>query len=186
MSQRLAPWVLLILCLSGGLCFASPHALGQNASQTFPETGHTISGRFLEYWQQHGGLAQNGYPLTEEIQEVSPLDGQTYTVQYFERALFEYHPKNKRPYDVLLSQLGTLRYRDQYPHGAANQHVSTENPRRFAETGHTVGGLFRSYWEQHGGLTKNGYPISDELSETSDLDGKTHTVQYFECAVFEY
>jgi len=33
-------------------------------------------------------------------------------VQYFERAVFEYHPENKgTPYEVLLSQLGTFRYR---------------------------------------------------------------------------
>jgi hypothetical protein len=35
-------------------------------------------------------------------------------VQYFERAVFEYHPENAAPYDVLLSQLGTFRYRDKY------------------------------------------------------------------------
>jgi len=31
-------------------------------------------------------------------------------VQYFERAVFEAHPENAPPYDVLLSQLGTFRY----------------------------------------------------------------------------
>jgi carboxyl-terminal processing protease len=30
-------------------------------------------------------------------------------VQYFERAVFEYHPENEPPYDVLLSQLGKYR-----------------------------------------------------------------------------
>src|SRR5204863_7876013 len=38
-----------------------------------------------------------------------------YTMQYFERAVFEYHPENKgTPYEVLLSQLGTFRFRAQY------------------------------------------------------------------------
>jgi len=36
-------------------------------------------------------------------------------VQYFERAVFEAHPANAPPYDVLLAQLGTFRYRAQYP-----------------------------------------------------------------------
>jgi hypothetical protein len=33
-------------------------------------------------------------------------DGNVYTVQYFERARFEYHPENAPPYDVLLGQFG--------------------------------------------------------------------------------
>jgi acetyl esterase/lipase len=35
-------------------------------------------------------------------------------VQYFERAVFESHPENKAPYDVLLSQLGTFRHDELY------------------------------------------------------------------------
>jgi len=72
----------------------------------FAETGHTVSGVFLTYWEQHGGLAQQGFPISEEFQEQSDLDGKTYTVQYFERAVFERHPENKPPSDVLLTQLG--------------------------------------------------------------------------------
>ena len=83
-------------------------------SRTFKETGKTVSGRFLEYWDTHGGLAQQGLPLSGEIQEKSELDGKTYTVQYFERAVFEKHPENQPPYDVLLSQLGTFRYKQKY------------------------------------------------------------------------
>jgi hypothetical protein len=42
--------------------------------------------------------------------ERNDLDGKEYLVQYFERAVFEYHPENEPPYDVLLSQLGKFRY----------------------------------------------------------------------------
>jgi phosphate ABC transporter phosphate-binding protein len=31
-------------------------------------------------------------------------------IQYFERAVFEYHPENQPPYNVLLAQLGRFRY----------------------------------------------------------------------------
>jgi acetyl esterase/lipase len=78
--------------------------------RTFPETGKTVRGTFMRYWSLNGGLAQFGYPISDEIQEASETDGKTYTVQYFERAVFEYHPENKPPYQVLLSPLGTLRY----------------------------------------------------------------------------
>lgn len=45
------------------------------------------------------------------MQEVSDTDGKTYTVQYFERAVFEMHPENQPAFQVLLSQLGTFRLR---------------------------------------------------------------------------
>lgn len=86
-------------------------------SRTFKETGKTVSGRFLEYWNQNGGLAQQGFPISDEFQEKSDLDGKVYTVQYFERSVFEMHPENPKPYDVLLSQLGTFRYKEKYPNG---------------------------------------------------------------------
>jgi len=73
----------------------------------FPETRHTISGKILEYWNRYGGLKQFGFPLSEQFQEVSATDGKTYTVQYFERNRFEYHPENEgTPYNVLLGLLG--------------------------------------------------------------------------------
>lgn len=89
----------------------------QAGCRSYAETGHKICGKFLTYWDQHGGLAQQGYPISDEFVEVSDLNGQPYTVQYFERAVFELHPENAAPYDVLLTQLGTLRARDKYANG---------------------------------------------------------------------
>jgi hypothetical protein len=67
----------------------------------FPQTGHTLSGVFLNYWTGYGGLDVFGYPISEEIRENG------YTVQYFERNRFEHHPENiGTPYEVLLGLLG--------------------------------------------------------------------------------
>ena len=173
------------LALCALLGSAGSATLGQSNSRQFPQTGHSVNGQFLTYWDGHGGLAQQGYPIAEEMTEKSDLNGQSYTVQYFERAVFEKHPENKPPFDTLLSQLGTFRYQAKYPTGAPDQHASTTSPRKFAETGHTLGGVFRTYWESHGGLTQQGFPISDEFTEKSDLNGQNYTVQYFERAVFE-
>lgn len=52
----------------------------------FPETGHSVGGGFLRYWEKHGGLPVFGYPITGEFEE----DG--IVVQYFERARLEWHP----------------------------------------------------------------------------------------------
>lgn len=89
----------------------------QGDCRAFPETGKQVCGRFLQYWTTNGGLAQQGLPLTNEFTEISDLNGQAYTVQYFERAVFENHPENAAPYDVLLSQLGTFRLHAKYPGG---------------------------------------------------------------------
>jgi hypothetical protein len=78
--------------------------------QTFPETGKTVCGVFLRYWREHGGLAQQGLPLSDAANERSEVDGQIYLMQYFERAVFEHHPENQPPYDVLLSLLGREKY----------------------------------------------------------------------------
>lgn len=81
----------------------------------FPETSHTLCEPFLSYWQSHGlefgdpgisfreSLALFGYPISEPFRD--PATG--LTVQYFERARFEYHPDNPEPYRVLLGLLGT-------------------------------------------------------------------------------
>jgi hypothetical protein len=158
------------------------------SSRTFPETGKMVKGIFLEYWDKHGGLPQQGFPISEMFTEVSTLDGKPYTVQYFERAVFEYHPENQPPFNVLLSQLGTFRYKQKYPGGAGapNQQPNTSaGSVLFPETGKRVGGKFLEYWQKNGGLAQQGYPISEEFTEKSDLDGKEYRVQYFERAVFE-
>jgi hypothetical protein len=164
-----------------------PVPLPGGARRPFPETGKTVSGTFLDYWQRNGGLAQQGYPISEVIGEVSDLNGQPYTVQYFERAVFEYHPEHAgTPFEVLLSQLGTFRYRQKYPQGAPGQTANTgAGSVLFPETGKRLGGRFLDYWQRNGGLAQQGLPISDEFTEVSDLNGQPYTVQYFERAVFE-
>jgi phosphate transport system substrate-binding protein len=182
-------WSLIaLLGLIAGLLptLAGGHAIAQANCQTFPQTKQQVCGKFLDYWNTHGGLAQQGYPITGEMQEKSAINGKTYTVQYFERAVFEAHPENQPPYDVLLQLLGVTFYKDRYGSaGAPNQTVSTTNAVAFPQTGHSLGGDFRTYWDSHGGLAQQGYPISDEFQEKNQTDGKTYTVQYFERAVFE-
>jgi hypothetical protein len=154
----------------------------------FPSVGHTLQGRFREYWQQHGGLQQFGYPLTEEFQEQSETDGKTYTVQYFERNRFEYHPENSPPYDVLLGLLGRTVTKDRENEAAFKPTVARAGPGvlYFPETGHNIPAQFSDYWRRNGGLPVYGFPISEAFEEVSKTDGKTYLVQYFERNRFEY
>jgi hypothetical protein len=184
-KHRLISVLAVAAILLGIFPMSGPVARAQE-SRHFPETGHTVSGLFLQYWNNNGGLAQQGYPISEEMQETSDTDGKVYTMQYFQRAVFEHHPENQPPFNVLLSLLGTFYYNQKYGGNAPNQRANTTNPRLFTETGKTIGGAFRRYWETHGGLAQQGYPISDEFQEVSPTDGKTYTVQYFQRAVFEF
>ncbi|MFN8539422.1 MAG: alkaline phosphatase family protein [Thermomicrobiales bacterium] len=84
-------------------------------ARTFPEVpGRCLTGRFRDYWDAHGGLAINGFPLTNEFEERLE-DGKTYRVQYFERLRMELHPENAPPYDVLLGQFGRRILGTKYP-----------------------------------------------------------------------
>jgi hypothetical protein len=150
----------------------------------FAETNQCIAGGFLAYWEAHGGLAINGYPLTPERREVLE-DGNTYTVQYFERVRLEYHPENPAPYDVLLGQFGRRIFLERG--GQLRAVESLPGHVYFPETGHNLGGRFLDYWQANGGLTQFGYPISEITTDWFTGGPSNHyEVQYFERARFEY
>jgi hypothetical protein len=75
--------------------------------QYFEATGHSLCPPFRARWDELGGLPLLGQPITEPFQATRADTGQAYTVQYFERARFEFHPENAgTPYEVLLGLLG--------------------------------------------------------------------------------
>ncbi|MEO8288619.1 MAG: hypothetical protein ABI670_19550 [Chloroflexota bacterium] len=152
-----------------------------SATRFVSETGRTMRGPFLHYWESHGALPSFGHPITDEIEEGGLL------VQYFERARLEYHPENAgSEYEVLLGHLGLqLTSARDFPPATFIPPASS-GINYFAETRHSLGGEFLDYWRLQGGLERFGYPISEELSETSTTDRRTYTVQYFERARFEF
>lgn len=154
----------------------------------FEETGFWVQGPFREYWETRGGLFIFGLPITGVF-----LDDGLYK-QYFERAIFEWHPQNEDPYKVLLQRLGSIRTEGRQGEEPfqplAPDTVGDENCSFFPETGHRLCFGFRGYWNGNGGLPNFGYPISEEFQEQNQLppagDGQTYTVQYFERARFEW
>src|SRR5262245_18593201 len=161
--------------------------------ETFTQTGKTVCDPFLTFWLAHGGLAQQGLPLTEEFTEISMADGRPYLVQYFERARFEKHPENQPPNDVLLGLLGQEQFAARYPVPPAaipgdpfNNPALPQECATFAQVGRPVCGPFLAYWRAHGGLEQQGLPLSETFLETNPTDGLTYPTQYFERARLEY
>ncbi len=164
-----------------------------------------VTGRFLEVWQAQGNdqasTYVNGLPITASRAEISTEDGKSYSTQWFERAKYEAHPENTAPYDVLLGRLGANFVEGrgsidgetgQVRNPADAPFVKVDQPSDlsatklwFPETGHTISGKILQYWQQYGGLSQFGYPLSEAFDEVSATDGKTYNVQYFERARFE-
>ena len=195
-------YLIVLTILSAAMLFVPQASNAQLSRLCFDAPGITdcIEGRFREYWEQNGGLAVFGYPISPAAMQQT-AEG-SFLTQYFERNRFELHPENARPYDVLLGRLGDDRLKQQgrdwfgFPKGQ-----QTADCLWFAETGHSVcdqqvGIGFRSYWESHGlqdpaldrfarALALFGLPLSEPAMETNAA-GDTVLTQWFERARFEY
>jgi uncharacterized protein YkwD len=116
-----------------GARFARVAPFKSTASKAyFPETGHSLAEPFLSYWKRNGALELFGYPISELVAQ----DG--ITVQWFERARFEYHPELARQgKSVQLTHLGTLALQKVDPNAARVQPQPQAQPQaaRPAEVG---------------------------------------------------
>ncbi|MCA0355162.1 MAG: hypothetical protein LCH85_24475 [Chloroflexi bacterium] len=193
-------WMLLFLVV---VSLALPQASSAAEQQCFEQTGFCIEGRFLQYWQQNGGLQVFGYPLGIAQDVYNQDSQQSFLTQQFERARFELHPEFAAPYDVLLGRLGDdlLRYRNIDSPMLPRETGSKASCLWFETTGHNVcnqaNGLgFMSYWQNHGlndpkldsfgsSLQLFGYPLTEPTMETN-ANGDTVLTQQFERARFEW
>ncbi|HEX9371077.1 MAG TPA: hypothetical protein VF897_08725 [Roseiflexaceae bacterium] len=170
-------WRLIaVLTLLAGSAATSARAATEVAYVS--ATGHYVRGVFRDFWDKNGGLANFGYPLTEEY--IDPKTNRVY--QYFERARFERAKAESITVDLGLIGREVAGNRV-FATSAAIQ--NSKQRRYFPETQQIVQYGFKETWETRGGLKIFGLPISDEVDEQL-ADGTTHTVQYFERARFEY
>ena len=133
----------------------------------------------LTYWRQNGAFAAYGAPVSEELTE----NGRT--VQYFQKARFEYHIEFKgTPYETSLGLLGTENLQlvgkptisgDPWARVTAVANSVTQT--YYPQTGHSVSGGFKAFYDA-GELRRFGYPLSQPYTTT--LSGKQAMVQDFE------
>jgi hypothetical protein len=188
--------ILLLLIVALPAQAAPPSA---PADICFQQVPNCISGRFAQYWSDNGGLAVFGLPLSAADKQRTGDEKTTYLVQYFERARFELHPKEAKPYDVLLSRLGVDQLTAQGRDWQTFTKADGAAPHFFAETGHAIAPQFWPFWSSHGlefdgnkkaksfneSLALFGMPVSEAQMETSS-DGNSYLTQWFERARFEF
>ena len=177
LALLLTSLVLVLATLPAAAATPPANDVGPNRVY-FPQTGHYLAYGFLDFWHHNGGITTFGYPITEEI--IDPSSG--LTVQYFERAMFEWHPEASAEWRVQLRRIGseltdTRRAQSAFrPVTAMTDTSCTFYP----QTGHRLCSGFRSFWNREGGLPIFGYPISEEFNEGG------YTVQYFERVRIEW
>lgn len=157
-----------------------PAALSQSDWHYFRESGHYVAGGFRAFFEARGGLDVFGFPITEE------QDRGGRTVQYFQRARMEWWPELPPAQRVQLGLLGDLLSAETRHGPASSAFAPVPRPEPevhyFPETGHTLRGVFRSFFESRGGLDLFGYPIAEEyVDPTTD-----RTVQWFQRARMEW
>ncbi len=142
---------------------------GETDTLFFKETGLYVFAPFADYWTKNGGLSIYGLPITPGFEQGGRM------VQWFERTRFEQNRQAPVGQQVQFGLLGSELRKPDPPVAAP---TSAER-RFFPETGHSVGGAFRAYWERNGGLAQFGLPLTEEIVEGG------RTVQWFERARFE-
>ena len=173
---------LAILVITALLLVAlQTSSMAQDAARQFPETGHWVSGKFLQEYQANPRSAWvYGLPISRAFQIDSPGSSQEVWYQYFEKARFEYRPNNPEDLQLTISPLGAYLH-DMAP---AAEIIPTEiglsSCQYFSQSGHQVCFAFLSFFQQQGGISQFGYPVS----EVEIRDGRK--VQYFQKARFEW
>ena len=149
-------------------------------SRYFAETGHNLAEPFRSRWEQAGGEAVLGAPLSEE-RYASGAGG---VLQSFRNIVLLFDPSQPPPFDVRGDVLGKSAWAALSP-ASAREPVAgctTAACQFFPETSHTLLEPFASFWTSMGGAPIFGPPISEAFEDPGN-DGQL--VQVFENAVMQ-
>lgn len=151
----------------------------------FQETGHSLDQSFLDFWRSNSGWSNYGLPVSPEI----TLEN-GHIVQYLQYARFEYWPEgDANGNHFVLGKVGeelkpTVLQRSLIASNGNPGNISTVTDQMKAwlplkadstiatnpdhtyieETGHTVFGGFRDFWQSTGDVNYLGNPLSQEYS----------------------
>ncbi len=148
-----------------------------------PGVTYCAENAFLAFWKTNGNLEILGLPVSQPF-----VDDRGLIVQFYERAILEWHPENEAKYQVLLTRLGAdlLGNRPERTAAVKPCPVGAADCTVVDTTNHSLRGVFLKYWQSNGGLAVFGFPLTEEFTERNAADGKDYIVQYFERNRFEY
>jgi hypothetical protein len=167
-----------------GTCAAAP----AGTSRTFTETNQTVSGPFLDRWNNQGGLTVYGYPVQPAGCVKDSRTGRIIWSQWFQRHRMEWHPEFN---GTALGAIGSQRAREQgfdpdnwtpqaQPAGTCELIGPVING---VQRGKWVCGDILTAWKAYG-VNIYGYPVSAEFDYANPAGG-TFRSQYFERARLE-
>ncbi len=165
----------LVMILMGG---KPSFAQGENPTpedrRYFAETGHFVSGEFLQTYESiPNPKLIYGLPITRAFLDT----GKNRMVQYFENTRFEYVAENPPELRVQISELGRLMYEPGLSLPTPENFPACRN---YPETKRRVCYAFLAFFESHGGVAQFGYPISNFEIQDQRI------VQVFQRARLEY
>jgi hypothetical protein len=164
----------LVILTGGKPSFAQGEIPTPEDRRYFPQTGHYVSGEFLQVYESIPNPELiYGYPITRAYLDAN----KGRLIQYFENARFEYVPENLPELRVQISELGRLLY---IPGQSLPTPENFPACRNYPETEKRVCYAFLTFFDEHGGVGQFGYPISNfEVHEQ-------RIVQYFQRARLEW
>jgi hypothetical protein len=200
-ARFVLPVILLLLALfAGGAYLARPQLLDFLSARSTSGPGgvspteasspavtptvvvYEVSAPFVSFWNANKQVL--GAPISPLRTETNG-EGKSQSVQYFERARLELHPKaDGTELEVLVGRLGAEvrvvgTVANPLPDGLKGEQVT------FKETGISTPQKFNAFWQANGGALILGFPITPVLYAHMP-DGSKLAVQYFERARFEY
>jgi hypothetical protein len=164
----------VMLLVGGKPSFAQGEVPTPEDRRYFPETGHFVSGEFLQTYESIPNPELiYGLPITRAYLDTR----KNRIVQYFENARFEYVAENPAELRVQISELGRLMY-------TPGQSLPTPENfpacRNYPETRKRICYAFLAFFDRHGGVAQFGYPISNFEIQDQRI------VQYFQRARLEW
>jgi hypothetical protein len=172
MRQKYLLIGLVVLLLFGSTAWRSSRAQGNE--EYFDETGHVVTGEFLDFYQAAPNPIQlYGYPITDAFQDST----RNVLVQYFQKSRFELDPAGVAGNRVKISPLGEYLYT---PGPEAPLVVNPGACRTFAPNSYRVCYSFLDFYNNNGGRQQFGDPVSNAEVHNGRV------VQYFQNARFEW
>jgi hypothetical protein len=157
-------------------------------------TGYAVSGPWLDFLRGHGDVDNIGYPRSPVVAD--PLNP-TQCVQFFQRAVLEWHPQNPPEYRIqrrlLATEMADGEPAPEEPPARRNSADYWYFPKGDRGLGHGVSNYapdgswigFKSYFDRNGKEDSFGYPMESPALQKG-ADGEERWTQRFQAAVLEY